>query len=123
LIFSHSPQAAVALEGSAAAPLEFSPPAKIELAQEGTDTARVGKLVIRNATPNERTVKISVPAKIIAPAEITILPGAEKDVPLRTEDNFLGDVEGPVVAESEGFRQELDLHAFALQPRVEGKLG
>ncbi|CAN5638080.1 hypothetical protein BH09VER1_BH09VER1_15750 [soil metagenome] len=118
LTFSHDGKAAVRLIGRAAAAFEFEPSKKVELSTEGNAMARTGKLLIRNKTDQERTVKITVPPEIAAPKEVTIAAGGEQNISLQTIADFVEALDGSITIESDGFSQQLDLHVFALPPRL-----
>ncbi len=118
LMFSHDGKAQVTLIGSADAPFEFEPVKKVELSTQGTDTARSGKFLVRNKTDRERTLKITLPPQLVGPKELTLAPGEEKDVALRTTEDFVEALDDSIVLVSGGFREELTLHVFALEPRL-----
>ena len=121
LAFSHDARSSVSLIGQAASPLDFEPAQELELTAEPTGSMRSGTLVLTNRTPDERSVELSVPPEIVAPAEISIPGHGKISLALRTREDFLGSLEGKMELESEGFHRSMTLRVFALQPvlRVE----
>jgi len=116
LAFSHDARSSVSLIGQATSPLDFHPPQELELAAEPAGPVRSGVLVITNRTPDERSVEISVPPEIVAPAEVSVPGHGEFRLTLRTREDFLGSLEGKVELASEGFYRKISLRVFALQP-------
>jgi len=116
LAFSHDARSSVSLIGQATSPLDFHPPQELELAAEPAGAVRSGVLVITNRTPDERSVEISVPPEIVAPAEVSVPGHGESRLTVRTREDFLGSLEGKVELASEGFHRKITLRVFALQP-------
>jgi len=116
IAFTHDSRSAVNLTGSATPPLRFEPERQIELTRPESGSRASARLLIRNETPDSREVEITVPPEIVAPAEISVPGQGEVEVTLETQTDFLGALEGRVSLESGGFRQEIPLRVFALQP-------
>lgn len=123
LLFSHDTRSSVTLSGAAEAPLEFDPVQEIELSVEAGQTTRVGHLTIRNRTPAERPVEISVPGTIEAPEEVSVPANGETRVELRTKPGFLTALEDRVDLQSDRFQRSLRLHVFALPPVLRAEPG
>ena len=117
LVFSHDARVAVDLTANAISPFELSPAGEIELASQEGGTLRSAEVAIRNLTPRDRTLRITVPAELAAPDQIVIPAGGEQRITLQTRPAFLGPLETTMTLESEGFRQNLPVRVFAL-PRV-----
>jgi hypothetical protein len=116
LTFSHDARTAVELSVKAIAPFEFDPSREIELASQDNGALRSGGVVIRNRTPRDRTVEISVPPEIASPDQVIVPAGGEKRIALHTQPAFLGALEGAIGFESEGFKRSIPLRVFALPP-------
>lgn len=114
LLFSHDSRSSVALTGGAAAPLEFEPSQEIELVAAVGETVRAGTVKIRNLTPEERTVDLSVPEAIEAPEDIILAPKGETAVVLRTKPGFSEHLEDRVDTLSDGYQRSLPLRVVAL---------
>jgi hypothetical protein len=125
LVFSHDARAAVELTASAISPFDFEPAREIELASQDTGALRSGSVAIRNRTGRDRMVAVSVPPEISSPDKVFIPAGEEEKIALRTKPGFLGDLQGAVSFQSEGFRHSIPLRVFALPPilRIEPREG
>lgn len=116
LLFSHDPRSSVTLSGGAEAPLEFEPAEAVVLSLEAGKTTRAGGLTIRNRTPVERTVEISVPETIEAPEEISVPANGESSLEFRTKPGFLAALEDRVDLQSDLYQRSLPLRVPALPP-------
>lgn len=114
LLFSHDPRSSVTLSGGAQAPFEFDPAGEVQLAAEPGKTDRSGRLKIRNLTPADRLVDISLPEQVEAPDEITIPANSEATLDLRAKADFLGGLEDRIDVESEGYQRSLPLRVAAV---------
>ncbi len=121
LLFSHDTRSSVTLSGGAEAPLEFEPAQEIELELEAGKTTRAGRLTIRNRTPAERAVEISVPGAIEAPDEVAVPANGEAIVELRTKPGFLAALEDRVDLQGDRYQRSLTLRAFALPPVLQAE--
>lgn len=114
LVFSHDARVAVDLTANAISPFELSPAGEIELASQEGGTLRSAEVAIRNLTPRDRTLRITVPAELAAPDQMVIPAGGVQRITLQTKPAFLGPLETTMTLESEGFRQNLPVRVFAL---------
>ena len=114
LVFSHDARTAVDLTANAISPFELSPAGEIELASQESGTLRSAEVAIRNLTPRDRTLRITVPAELAAPDQMVIPAGGVQRITLQTKPALLGPLETTMTLESEGFRQELPVRVFAL---------
>lgn len=114
LVFSHDARVAVDLTANAISPFELSPAGEIELASQEGGTLRSAEVAIRNLTPRDRTLRITVPAELAAPDQMVIPAGGVQGITLQTKPAFLGPLETTMTLESEGFRQNLPVRVFAL---------
>ena len=114
LVFSHDARVAVDLTANAISPFELSPAGEIELASQEGGTLRSAEVAIRNLTPRDRTLRITVPAELAAPDQMVIPAGGVQRITLQTKPAFLGPLETTMTLESEGFRQDLPVRVFAL---------
>jgi len=114
LLFSHDPRSSVTLSGGAQAPFEFDPAGEVQLAAEPGKTGRSGRLKIRNLTPADRLVDVSLPEQIEAPDEITIPANGEATLDLRAKEGFLSGLEDRIDLESEGYQRSLPLRVAAV---------
>jgi hypothetical protein len=114
LVFSHDARVAVDLTANAISPFEMSPAGEIELASQEGGTLRSAEMAIRNLTPRDRTLRITVPAELAAPDQMVIPAGGVQRITLQTKPALLGPLETTMTLESEGFRQELPVRVFAL---------
>ena len=114
LVFSHDARVAVDLTANAISPFELSPAGEIELASQEGGTLRSAEVAIRNLTPRDRTLRITVPAELAAPDQMVIPAGGVQGITLQTKPAFLGPLETTMTLESEGFRQDLPVRVFAL---------
>ena len=119
LVFSHDARSPVTLTGIATSPFDLNPVNEIQVVRQDESTVRSGGLIIHNVTPRERTIEITVPGKISAPDQVTAGPDGEARVAFHTAPDFLGEIEGDVVLESEGYRQSISLKAPAFPPILE----
>lgn len=116
LLFSHDTRSSVTLSGAAEAPLEFAPADELLLSPEAGKTTRAGSLSIRNRTPAERAVEISVPDTIEAPEEIVVPANGETTVELRTKPGFLAALEDRVDLQSDRYQRSVPLRVLAMPP-------
>lgn len=114
LVFSHDARVAVDLTANAISPFELSPAGEIELASQEGGTLRSAEVAIRNLTPRDRTLRITVPAELAAPDQMVIPAGGVQRITLQTKPAFLGPFETTMTLESEGFRQDLPVRVLAL---------
>lgn len=114
LVFSHDARVAVDLTANAISPFELSPAGEIELASQEGGTLRSAEVAVRNLTPRDRTLRITVPAELAAPDQMVIPAGGVQRITLQTKPAFLGPFETTMTLESEGFRQDLPVRVLAL---------
>jgi hypothetical protein len=114
LVFSHDARVAVDLTTNAISPFELSPAREVELTSQEGGTLRSAEVAIRNLTPRDRTLRIAVPAELVAPDQIIIPAGGVQRIALQTKPAFLGPLETTMTLESEGFKQDLPVRVFAL---------
>jgi hypothetical protein len=114
LVFSHDARVAVDLTTNAISPFELSPAREIELTSDEGGTLRSAEVAIRNLTPRDRTLRITVPGELVAPDQIIIPAGGAQRITLQTKPAFLGPLETTMRLESEGFKQDLPVRVFAL---------
>jgi hypothetical protein len=114
LVFSHDARVAVDLTTNAISPFELSPAREIELTSQEGGTLRSAEVAIRNLTPRDRTLRITVPAELVAPDQIIIPAGGVQRIALQAKPAFLGPLETTMRLESEGFKQDLPVRVFAM---------
>ena len=114
LLFSHDPRSSVALSGSAQAPLEFDPAEEVVLTPLAGENIRAGRFTLRNCTPSERVVDISLPEQVQGPEEISVPPHGEVTVDLRTKADFFEALEDRIDLESDGYLRSLPLRVSAV---------
>jgi hypothetical protein len=119
LQFSHDARTAVTLSGTGAAPLAFTPEKEIELQAESGEARRTATLLVQNLTDQPRPLEVQPPENIIEPAEVTIPPKGEARITLVTKPDFIEQIDGSVNIISEGYRTEIPLRAYALQPSLQ----
>lgn len=119
LVFSHDARSPVTLTGNVTSPFELNPAREVEVVRQDAGTVRSGGLVIHNVTSRERVIEVTVPEKISAPDQVTAGPDGEARVAFHTSPDFLGQIEGEIVLESEGYRQSIPLKAPAFPPILE----
>jgi hypothetical protein len=118
LLFSHDPRSSVTLSGGAQSPFEFDPAGEVSLTSEPGKTARAGRLKIKNVTPADRVVDLSLPEQVEAPDEITIPANGEATLDLRVKADYLGPLEDRIDLESEGYLRSLPLRVAAVPAMV-----
>ena len=118
LVFSHDARVAVDLTVNATSPFELSPAREIELASQDGRTLRSADVAIRNRTTRDRTLRITVPAELVAPSPVMIPAGGEQRITLQTRPGALGVAETAITLESEGFKQNLPVRIFAVPPSL-----
>ena len=114
LVFSHDARVAVDLTTNAISPFELSPAREVELTSQEGGTLRSAEVAIRNLTPRDRTLRITVPAELAAPDQMVIPAGGVQRITLQTKPGLLGPLETTMTLESEGFKQDLPVRVFAL---------
>ncbi len=119
LVFSHDARSPVTLTGIATSPFELTPSGEIQVTRQDSGTVRSGGLIIHNVTTRERTIEVTVPKNISAPDQVIAGPDGEARIAFHTTPDFLGEIEGTVVIESEGYRQNIPLRAPAFPPILE----
>ncbi len=117
LVFSHDPRARVALSGEAAVPFVAAPDKEITLAAEPGTAMRSSAFVVRNLTPDERVVDISLPENLFGPEQVLLPPSGGARVALHTAKDFSGSVGGRIELESNGFRLALPVRSIARPPQ------
>lgn len=119
LQFSHDARTSVTLSGTGVAPLAFTPEKEIELQAETGGTKRTATLLVQNLTDQPRPLEVQPPENIVEPAEVTIPPKGEVRITLETKPDFIEAIDGNVNITSEGYREEIPLRAYALQPSLQ----
>ena len=118
LVFSHDARVAVDLSAHATSPFELSPAREIELTSQDGSTLRSADVAIRNRTTGDRTLRITVPAELVAPNPVMILAGEEQRITLQTTPGVLGAAETAITLESEGFKESLPVRIFPVPPSL-----
>jgi hypothetical protein len=119
LVFSHDARVAVDLTAKAISPFELNPAREIELTSKGGGTLRSAEVAIRNRTTRDRTLRLTVPAELVAPDPVAIPAGEEQRIALQTKPGFLDAVETAVTLESDGFKQSVPVRVFAVPPSLQ----
>ena len=118
LVFSHDARVAVDLTAHATSPFELSPAREIEFTSQDGGTLRSADVAIRNRTTRDRTLRITVPAELVAPNPVMIPAGEEQRITLQTTPGVLGVAETAITLESEGFKQSLPVRILAVPPSL-----